>query len=139
MVNVAIPDQRDRQYQVIVNPDPLQPNGVTLDVLVKSVTDTTAVAGDGFINMPNQRIAIYYHVAIDEPENLAKTTIAFRNGTPLRLGDVADVQIGSPPSISDAAVNDGEGLLLIVEKQPTGNTLEVTKNVEKAIEDLKPG
>jgi multidrug efflux pump subunit AcrB len=36
-------------------------------------------------------------------------------------------------------INDGEGLLLIVEKQPTGNTLEVTKNVEKAIEDLKPG
>ena len=36
-------------------------------------------------------------------------------------------------------INDGEGLLLIVEKQPTGNTLEVTRNVEKAIEDLKPG
>jgi multidrug efflux pump subunit AcrB len=35
-------------------------------------------------------------------------------------------------------INDGKGLLLIVEKQPTGNTLEVTKNVEKAIEDLKP-
>ncbi len=36
-------------------------------------------------------------------------------------------------------INDGEGLLLIVEKQPTGNTLEVTQEVEKALEALKPG
>ncbi len=36
-------------------------------------------------------------------------------------------------------INDGEGLLLIVEKQPTGNTLQVTQEVEKALEALKPG
>ena len=114
-------------------------NGVTLDAVVKSVTDTAAVAGGGFVDMPNQRIAVRHRAAIEEPEDLAKTTVAFRNGAPLRLGDVADVRIGFPPPIGDAVINDGEGLLLIVEKQPTGNTLEVTKNVEKAIEDLKPG
>ena len=52
---------------------------------------------------------------------------------------MADVEIGSPPPIGDAVINDGPGLLLIVEKQPTGNTLDVTRNVEKALEDLKPG
>jgi CzcA family heavy metal efflux pump len=35
-------------------------------------------------------------------------------------------------------INDGEGLLLIVEKQPTGNTLQVTHEVEKAIDALMP-
>ena len=139
VANVAIWGQRDRQYQVMVDPDRLRLNGVTLDAVVKSVTDTAAVAGGGFIDMPNQRIAVRHRAAIEEPEDLAKTTVAFRNGAPLRLGDVADVQIGFPPPIGDAVINDGEGLLLIVEKQPTGNTLEVTKNVEKAIEDLKPG
>ena len=47
--------------------------------------------------------------------------------------------IGSPPPIGDAVINDGPGLLLIVEKQPTGNTLEVTRNVEKALDALEPG
>ena len=89
VANVAISGQRDRQYQVIVDPD--------------------------------------------------KTTVAFRNGTPLRSGDIAEVKIGFPPPIGNAVINDGEGLLLILEKQPTGNTLEVTRQVEKAIEDLKPG
>ena len=89
--------------------------------------------------MPNQRIAVRHRSPIETPEDLARTTVAFRNGAPLRLGDVADVKIGFPPPIGDAVINDGEGLLLIVEKQPTGNTLEVTRNVEKALEALEPG
>jgi CzcA family heavy metal efflux pump len=139
VANVAIWGQRDRQYQVLVDPTRLRNNGVTLDMVVKSVTDSAVVSGGGFIDMPNQRVAVRHRSPIEEPEDLAKTTVAFRNGAPLRLGDVAEVQIGFPPPIGDAVINEGEGLLLIVEKQPTGNTLQVTKEVEKAIEDLKPG
>ena len=47
--------------------------------------------------------------------------------------------IGSPPPIGDAVINDGPGLLLIVEKHPWGNTLDVTRKVEEALEALKPG
>src|SRR5262249_50430727 len=110
-----------------------------VDTIVKAVTDASAYAAGGFEDMPNQRIAVRLIPAIQEPEDLAKMTVAFRNGAPLRLGDVAEVQVGFPPPIGDAVINDGEGLLLIVEKQPTGNTLEVTKNVEKALKDLEPG
>jgi CzcA family heavy metal efflux pump len=139
VANVAIWGQRDRQYQVLVDPDRLRLNGVTLDTVVKAVTDASAVAGGGFIDMPNQRVAVRHRAAIEEPEDLAKTTVVFRNGAPLRLGDVAEIKVGFPPPIGDAVINDGEGLLLIVEKQPTGNTLQVTREVEKALEALKPG
>src|SRR5262245_58282548 len=139
VANVAIWGQRDRQYQVLVDPERLRLNAIALDAVVRSVTDTVLPAAGGFIDMPNQRIAVRHLAPIDEPEDLAKTTVAIRNGAPLRLGDIADVGIGFPPPIGDAVINDGEGLLLIVEKQPTGNTLDVTRQVEKAIEDLKPG
>jgi CzcA family heavy metal efflux pump len=52
---------------------------------------------------------------------------------------VADVVEGSPPPIGDAVINDQAGLLLIVEKHPWGNTLDVTHKVEEALETLKPG
>ena len=139
VANVAIWGQRDTQYQVLVDPDRLRANGVTLDTVVKAVTDTSAVAAGGFIDMPNQRIAVRHRSPIATPEDLARTTVAIRNGAPLKLGDVADVKIGFPPPIGDAVINDGPGLLLIVEKQPTGNTLDVTRNVEKALDDLRPG
>jgi CzcA family heavy metal efflux pump len=139
VANVAIWGQRDRQFQVLIEPDRLRKNGVTLDAVVKAVTDASAVAGGGFVDMPNQRIAVRHRAAIEEPADLSKTTVAFRNGAPLRLGDIAEVKVGFPPPIGDAVINDGEGLLLIVEKQPTGNTLQVTQEVQKALEALKPG
>ncbi len=42
------------------------------------------------------------------------------------------------PPIGDAIINNRPGLLLIVEKQPWANTLDVTRLVEKAMSDLKP-
>ncbi|MDR3635828.1 MAG: efflux RND transporter permease subunit [Isosphaeraceae bacterium] len=139
VANVAMWGQRDKQYQVLVDPDRLRANAVTLDTIVKAVGDAAMVGGGGFVDMPNQRIAVRHRSAIEEPSDLARIAVAFRNGAPLRLGDVADVQIGFPPPIGDAVIDDEPGLLLIVEKQPTGNTLEVTRNVEKALEALKPG
>ena len=76
---------------------------------------------------------------VETTDDLARSVVSIRNGAPTRIGDVADVRISYPPPIGDAVINDGPGLLLIVEKQPTGNTLEVTRNVEKALEELKPG
>ena len=43
------------------------------------------------------------------------------------------------PLIGDAVINDGPGLMLIVEKLPWGNTLDVTSGVEEALKELQPG
>ena len=139
VANVAIWGQRDTQYQVLVDPDRLARNGVSLDAITKVVTDACALGGGGFIDTPNQRMGIRHRSPVRRPEDLESIAVAYRGGAPLRLGDVADIQIGSPPPIGDAVINAGPGLLLIVEKQPTGNTLEVTRNVEKVLELLKPG
>ena len=61
------------------------------------------------------------------------------DGTILRLSDVTDVVLGHPPMIGDGIINDEVGLLLIVEKFPWANTLQVTRAVEEALETLRPG
>jgi CzcA family heavy metal efflux pump len=139
VANVAIWGQRDKQFQVLVDPDRLLAHRITLDAATRAVADAVAVGAGGFVDSPNQRIAVRHRSPVEEPQDLANLAVAFRNGAPLRLGDVADVRIGSPPPIGDAVINDGPGLLLIVEKQPTGNTLEVTRAVEEALEELRPG
>ncbi len=88
---------------------------------------------------PNQRLPVRHVSPIITPDDLARTVVNFTNGVPLRIGDVAEVVVGHPPPIGDAVINDGPGLLLIVEKQPWGNTLDVTRKVEAALEALKPG
>ncbi len=139
VANVAIWGQRDRQYQVLVDPARLRAHGVSLDAVVRAAGDATVVSAGGFIDTPNQRLAIRHLAPIITIEDLARTVVAFTNGVPLRLGDVAEAVVGHPPPIGDAVINDGPGLLLIVEKQPWGNTLEVTHKVEETLDALRPG
>ncbi len=138
VANVAIWGQRDRQFQVRVDPDRLRAHGVTLDDVERAAADAARLSGGGFVDTPNQRLAVRHLSPILEPEDLGRTVVAFRDGAALRLGDVADVVVGHPPPIGDAVINDGPGLLLIVEKFPWGNTLDVSREVEAAMEALRP-
>lgn len=138
VANVAIWGDYDKQFQVLVNPDRLQAHNVTLQNVMQSVTKSVEPASGGFIDTPNQRLAVRHALTVNTPEKLADTIVAFRNNAPLMLGDVADVRVGSPPPIGDAIINDVPGILLIVEKQPWANTLEVTRNVEAAMKELAP-
>ncbi|MDO8541748.1 MAG: efflux RND transporter permease subunit [Opitutaceae bacterium] len=139
VANVAIWGQRDKQFQVLVDPQRLRAAGVTLDAVTRAAGDAAVVSAGGFIDTPNLRLSVAQLGLITTPEDLARTVVEFRHGTPIRLGDVAEVRIGHPAPIGDAVINDGPGILLIVEKQPWGNTLDVTAGVEKVLAELKPG
>jgi CzcA family heavy metal efflux pump len=139
VANVAIWGQRDKQFQVLVDPDRLRASNVSLDSIMTAARDAATLETGGFLDTPNQRLAVRHLSPVVEPEDLASTVVAFRGGSPILLGDVAQVTTGSPPPIGDAVINDQPGLLLIVEKQPEGNTLDVTRGVEAALADLGPG
>ena len=139
VANVAIWGERDRQYQVLVDPERLRAHGLTIADVERAAGDAALVSGGGFVDTPNQRLAVRHVSTIVEAEDLARSVVAFRSGAPIRLGDIAEVKEGHPPPIGDAIINDVPGLLLIVEKQPTGNTLDVTRNVEAVLEEMKPG
>ena len=66
VANVAIWGQRDRQLQVLVDPDRLRANGVTLQDVVTSTRDAMSVTAGGFLESPNQRMARDAHVARED-------------------------------------------------------------------------
>ena len=148
VANVAIWGQRDRQLQVLVDPDRLRANGVTLQDVVTSTRDAMSVTAGGFLEGPNQRMAVTHTSPVKTAADLGLMALGARptpaaGSAPMipavrRLMDVADVVEGSPPPIGDAVINGGPGLLLIVEKQPEGNTLQVTRDVEDALTALRP-
>ncbi len=140
VANIAIWGQRDRELQVLVAPDKLRASGVSLDAVLRAAGEASEPGPGGFVDTPNQRLAIRHLPLVRGSQDLASALVP---GTALRLSDVAEVVEGNPPPIGDAIVGGddyiGPGLLLIVEKYPWGNTLEVTRGVEAAIEALRPG
>ena len=66
VANVAIWGQRDRQLQVLVDPERLRAHGVTLADVVRSAAATRCVpAAGGFVETPNQRMAVTHQSAVE--------------------------------------------------------------------------
>ena len=150
VANVAVWGQRDRQLQVLVDPAKLARNGVTLSRVVDTtgnalwVSPLTFVEAStpgtgGFVDTPNQRFGVQHVFPITTAKQLSAVTLEDNSGATLRLSDVADVVEDHQPLIGDAAVGDGTGLVLVVQKFPEANTLEVSRAVDEAMATLAPG
>ncbi|MDQ0863385.1 efflux RND transporter permease subunit [Arthrobacter globiformis] len=150
VANVAIWGERLQMLQVQAIPEKLKANDVSLNQVMEVTANAldagllqyspgSVIGTGGHIETPNQRLSIQHVLPITTPKDLAGITIEEKNGKPLRLGDVANVVEDHQPLIGDAVINQGEGLMLIVEKLPWGNTLEVTRGVEAALEQMEPG
>jgi Cu/Ag efflux pump CusA len=147
--NVAIYGQRDRQLQVQVDPDKMKSHHVALTDVVTTagnalwVSPLTFVQAStpgtgGFIESPNQRLPIQHILPINSAAELAKVPLSIP-GNKLLLGDVATVAIDHQPLIGDAVVNGASSLVMVVEKFPEASTVDVTRQIETAMRELKPG
>jgi Cu/Ag efflux pump CusA len=148
VASVSIWGHRDRQIQVQVDPERLAERKVTLGQVVEtagnalwvsplSFVEASTPGTGGFIDTANQRLPVQHISPLSTPDDLAQVRLEGTKG--LRLDDVASVVEGHQPLIGDAVVGDGEGLLLVVEKFPEANTLDVTRGVEEAIDTMRPG
>jgi CzcA family heavy metal efflux pump len=150
VANVPIWGERLQMLQVQAEPQKMRAHGVSLEQVMETTADALdvgllkfsngAVVGTGgFMDTPNQRLQVRHILPIATPTDLSQVIIESENGKPLRLGDVAQVVEDHQPLAGDAVINDGPGLMLIVEKLPWANTLDVTRGVEQALRELQPG
>jgi CzcA family heavy metal efflux pump len=150
VANVVIWGQRERQLQVRVEPQRLDEHGVKLIDVIEAAgnslwmspltfLDASIPGTGGFIDTANQRLEIRHVLPITTADTLAKVSFPGSDGQIKLLDDVAEVVEDHQPLIGDAIVDGGPGLLLIVEKFPSANTLEVTRGVEEALKELQPG
>jgi CzcA family heavy metal efflux pump len=149
--NVSIWGWRDQQLQVQVDPERLQDQGVTLNQVVSTTGNAQLVSPltfleastpgtGGFIETPNQRLQVrHVFENFGTPQALGNVTVEDTGGQ-LRVADVANVVEEHQPLIGDAIVGGKDGrLMLVVEKFPGANTVEVTRGVEDALNTLRPG
>ncbi len=137
--NVVIFGGDERQYQVLVNPDKLKAFNVSLDDVTKAAQAANANAPGGFLITPDQETLVRGVGRIESIEQLKKSVIKAKNGTPILLEQVADVQIGAALKRGDGSFAGKKAVILTVNKQPAADTPKVTKAVETAIEEIQVG
>jgi len=151
VANISIWGEKLQILQVEADPVRLRANGIALSRLMEVTSNALdngvlrfersgAASTGGFVDTSSQRLQVEHKVSIVTADELASTVVELKpDGTPLRIKDVADVIVDHPPLIGDAVIDGGPGMMLIVEKFPWGNTLAVTKGVDAALAEMKPG
>ena len=153
VANVVIWGERIKMPQVRADPDRMKKYDVSLNDVMELTADALdvgilyfskgAIIGTGgFLDTPNQRMGMRVVSPLVSPKDLAQVPIHRQkkaDGTPLVMGDVADVVEDTWPLFGDAVINDGPGLMLVVYKYPWANTLDATRGVEAALAELRPG
>lgn len=153
VANVPIWGEQRQIAAVHLDQEKVEAYGIPLDEVMTVMADAldagllkysngAIVGSGGYIDTPNQRVGVRSVLPIVTPEELALVPINDRkqpDGSPLTLGDLGDVVWDHLPMVGDAVINDGEGLMMIVEKLPWANTLDVSRGVEEAIDEMRPG
>ena len=150
VANVDIYGERLKQRHVQVDPAKLAENGVSLERVMETAsnavdagvlqyTDSFLVGTGGFVEQNGQRLNIENVQPIVDDKQLGKVPVVKRGDRTLRLDDLGTVKTDHQPVWGEGVVNDGDGLLLIVQKFRGANTMEVTKGVEDVVDELRPG
>lgn len=154
VANVAIWGQRLRQLHIHIDPNRLRDAKVMQEDIIAAAGDAlwvspltflkgSAPGTGGWIDNRNQRLTVQHTMPIETPEDMAKVAVAtpslLLSGKAMSLGEVTEVTFAHPPLIGDAVVKNGNGLMLVIEKFPGANTLEVTRGVEQALAELSRG
>jgi len=139
VANVAIWGLRDQELQVRFDATKLAQHQLTATQVGQRLASAIRPDSGGYLDTAQQRLAVAYDRQTLDKQDYLQMTVGYSNGIPVKLGQVADVDWGHALPIGDAVINQGDGLLLIVEKQPDANTLTVTQQIDRALAELKPG
>ena len=150
VANVAIWGEKRKEVEVQSDVSQMVADHVSLSQLLSATSDAvdagllsftngTTIGSGGFVETPNQRLNVRKVQSVTTPQQIAAVPVARRGSRTLTIGDVARVVYDHPPLIGEAVVNAGPGLLLVVEKFPGANTLDVTNGINRALAALAPG
>ena len=128
-----------RQLQIQLVPERLTAYGISVNEIATAARMATGVRGAGFVETPAQRIVLESEGQSLTAEELGNVVLESSSGRSIRLRDVATVGEGAEPKIGDATIMGKPGVILFISSQYGANTIEVTRSVEKAIDDLRPG
>jgi CzcA family heavy metal efflux pump len=127
-----------RERRIEVDPLKLAAYKLSLDDVAEATRRATQLIGGGYIETATQRIVVQAQAAGATPEALAQAVVATREGTPIRLGDVAKISDGAEPRFGDAMIGGKPGILVETSTQFGANTLEVTHALEGRLDALAP-
>ncbi|MBV9909758.1 MAG: efflux RND transporter permease subunit, partial [Hyphomicrobiales bacterium] len=134
---VSISGGQRPAVRIHVNPLALSSLGINLDDLRTTIANLNVNEPKGNFDGPAQSSAINANDQIRDPNDYAKSVIAYRNNAPVRLSDVANVEIGPENGQLRAWMNTTPALIVNIQRQPGANVINVVNSVKALLPSLR--
>ena len=133
---VSISGGQKPAVRIQANPTALSSYGIDLENLRAAVSNASVNAAKGNFDGPRQDYQIDSNDQLVTSEDYRQVVVAYRNGAPVMLTDVADIVDGVENSSQAAWMNEKPAIILNVRRQPGGNTITVVKSIKRLMPQL---
>jgi len=134
---VTVMGGEQRQVQVLANAEKLRLRQIPITTLKERLSHISEASGGGFLVQGDKEWLIRNFGRVRNIEEIAMTPVAMHLGYPVLLKDVADVDFAPAPQRGAASVSGKPGVVLMVQKQPSGDTLRISRAVDEALAELQ--
>ncbi len=125
------------ELQIVIDPYRAAELGLTLTDIASNASQSTDVSG-GFVDIGRRQYTLRYEGRYD-PEQLRNQVLEWRDGRPVRLGDIADIQV-SRGTRRDLVVQNGNPAMGIrIDRQNGANVLQALTRVKAEMASLREG
>lgn len=127
-----------KEYQVVLSPAKMKHYGVTLDEVMDATRGMNTNRNGGVVYEYGNEYIVRSITSTADTDGLASCLVRRSDGGMVTLADIADVRIGAQePKLGVASERAKPAVLLTVTKQPATGTIELTEDLDKALDDLK--
>ncbi len=126
-----------RQFQVQPNTVRMAELGISHDQLEGALKGYSSNTSGGFLELNGREYLIRNLGRTSRLDDLKNLALTARNGQPILLRQIAEVTFAPAIKRGDAGFEGKPAVILGIQKQPTADTIQLTRNIEAAVEDLK--
>jgi multidrug efflux pump len=134
---VTISGGQKPAVRIQANPRALSSYGINMEDLRTALTQASVNAAKGNFDGPRQDYQIDANDQLVTTDDYKKVVVAYRNGAPVMLTDVASIVNGVENNNQAAWMNQTPAVILNVQRQPGANTISVVKNIKKLLPQLE--
>jgi CzcA family heavy metal efflux pump len=125
------------EYHVIVDPLKLQSAGLGLPDVSDALTKNNLVAPAGMIEENYHLYLTTVDGRVHSPEDIGNVVVAVRGSHPICVRDVARVERGPAPAFTDITALGRKAVLLNIQSQPGGSTLDIASALKAQLQQLR--
>ena len=133
---VSIAGGQRQAVRIKVNPEALAANGLNLADVRTLIGASNVNQPKGNFDGPTRVSMLDANDQLKTPQEYAELILAYNNGAPLRLKDVAEIVDGAENERLAAWANENQAVLLNIQRQPGANVIEVVDRIKALLPSI---